>query len=138
MLRAVVLVAALAIPVSVHADEDPAAPAAKSGMAPAEREVAPVEPPSRVLEPEKRMPETRNATEPAFVWKPFGFVRLQYIAVQDDPNVAFVGRDDGFELQNARVGFVGQLGTKAAITVDLDGAVDERAQTLSPSGVGTR
>src|SRR3569623_1049962 len=76
------------------------------------------------------MPETRNATEPAFVWKPFGFVRLQYIAVQDDPTVPFVGRDDGIALQNARVGFVG----RAANTVDLDGAVDERAQINSPDG----
>jgi hypothetical protein len=146
MLRAVVLVAALAIPVSAHADGSGADPAAKSGTlstpatgdgdprATVEHEGAPVEPPSHVLEPEKRMPETRNATEPAFVWKPFGFVRLQYIAVQDDPNVAFVGRDDGFELQNARVGFVGRLANKAAVTVDLDGAVDERAQINSPDG----
>ncbi|MEO8552296.1 MAG: hypothetical protein ABI678_20105, partial [Kofleriaceae bacterium] len=92
------------------------------------------EPPSRVLEPEKRMPETRDATEPTFVWKPFGFVRLQYIAVQDDPNVPFVGRDDGFELQNARVGFVGRLADKAAVTIALERAVDERAQVNSPDG----
>ena len=83
------------------------------------------------------MPETRNAVEPAFVWKPFGFVRLQYIAVQDDPNVSFVGRDDGFELQNARVGFVGRLADKAAVTIAIDGAVDERAQLNSPDGTLT-
>jgi hypothetical protein len=133
----VVLVAALAIPVTAHAD-DPVPAATNTGdgdpAAKVKTEGAPVEPPSHVLEPEKRMPETRNATEPAFVWKPFGFVRLQYIAVQDDPNVAFVGRDDGFELQNARVGFVGRLADKAAITVAIDGAVDERAQVNSPDG----
>ena len=104
--------------------EDPAA--ATSGT--------PVELPGNVLEPEKREPQMRKATEPAFVWLPYGFVRLQYIAVQDDPNVAFVGRDDGFELQNVRVGFVGKLGEKAAITFAIDGAVDERAQVNSPDG----
>src|SRR5580693_9379503 len=34
----------------------------------------------------------------------FGYLRMEYIAVQDDPNVQFIGRDAGFELQNARVG----------------------------------
>ena len=87
-----------------------------------------------MLEPVKREPQLRRATEPTFVWLPYGFVRLQYIAVQDDPNVAFVGRDDGFELQNARVGFVGKLADKAAITIAIDGAVDERAQVNSPDG----
>ena len=56
---------------------------------------------------------------------PFGYLRVQYIAVQDDPNVPFVGHDDGFELQNARVGVVGLLDRRMAFTVSLDGAVDE-------------
>jgi len=128
-MRRVVVLVALALSSTAHADEPAGDPAAT-----VKTEGAPVELPSHVLEPEKRMPETRNATEPAFVWKPFGFVRLQYIAVQDDPNVPFVGRDDGFELQNARVGFVGRLADKAAVTIALDGAVDERAQVNSPDG----
>lgn len=134
-MRAVVIVAALSVPVVAAAQEAPAPetgdgdPAAK-----VKTEGTPVEPPQHVLEPEKRSPETRTATEPAFVWKPFGFVRLQYIAVQDDPNVAYIGRDDGFELQNARVGFVGRLGNKAAVTMAIDGAVDERAQVNSVDG----
>src|SRR5664279_1886462 len=86
----VVLVAALAIPVTAHAD-DPVSAATNTGdgdpAAKVKTEGAPVEPPSHVLEPEKRMPQeeemVRNATRPAFVWKPFGFLRLQYIAVQD-------------------------------------------------------
>jgi hypothetical protein len=86
------------------------------------------------VEPEQPAPQMRTATEPAFTWLPYGFVRLQYIAVQDDPNVAFVGRDDGFELQNARFGMVGRLADKAAITIAIDGAVDERAQVNSPDG----
>jgi len=53
---------------------------------------------------------------------------MQYIAVQNDPNVQFVGRDDGFELQNARIGMRGNLGDHMAFVIALDGAVDERAQ----------
>ena len=69
----------------------------------------------------------------AFSWHPFGFLRMQYIAVQNDPNVAFVGRDDGFELQNARVGMRGDLGLRASFVIAIDGAVDER-QINTPQG----
>jgi hypothetical protein len=54
--------------------------------------------------------------------------------VQNDPNVAFVGRDDGFELQNARVGVRGDLGLRASFVVAIDGAVDERTQVNTPQG----
>lgn len=70
----------------------------------------------------------------AFQWHPFGYLRMQYIAVQNDPNVAFVGRDDGFELQNARVGVRGDLGLRASFVIALDGAVDERTQINTPQG----
>lgn len=70
----------------------------------------------------------------AFTWAPFGFLRLQYKAIQNDPNVEFVGRDDGFELQNARIGVRGTLGDDAAFVVSFDGAVDERAQINVPEG----
>jgi len=74
------------------------------------------------------------APEPRFGWEPFGYLRLQYIAVQDDPNVAFVGRDDGFELQNARLGVRGTLDSRLAFVIALDGAVDERLQVNTPQG----
>jgi hypothetical protein len=64
----------------------------------------------------------------------FGFLRMEYIAVQADPNVQFVGRDDGFELQNARLGVHGRYGDRIAATLAFDGAVDERAQVNSPQG----
>lgn len=64
----------------------------------------------------------------------FGFLRLQYKTIQNDPNVEFVGRDDGFELQNARIGVRGTLGTRAALVISIDGAVDERAQINVPEG----
>jgi hypothetical protein len=69
-----------------------------------------------------------------FHWEPFGFLRLQYAVVQNDPNVAFVGRDDGFQLQNARVGVRGQLDRRAGFVVSIDGAVDEREQINVPEG----
>lgn len=72
--------------------------------------------------------------EPRFRWDAFGYLRLQYIVVQDDPNVAFVGRDDGFELQNARLGVRGRLDERIAFVVALDGAVDERLQANTPQG----
>lgn len=72
--------------------------------------------------------------EPRFTWQPFGFLRAQYIAVQDDPDVAFVGRDDGFELQNARIGVRGELEGRVAFVVAFDGAVDERLQVNNPQG----
>jgi hypothetical protein len=71
--------------------------------------------------------------EPRFSFEPFAFLRLQYIFVQDDPNVAFIGRDDGFELQNARVGVAGHLG-RVYYKLAFDGATDERAQINSPQG----
>ncbi len=85
-------------------------------------------------------PAVAHAEEPAepqvpatgFAWQPFGYLRMQYIAVQNDPDVAFVGRDDGFELQNARVGARGQLGTAMAFVISIDGAVDERTLASSP------
>ena len=70
---------------------------------------------------------------PAFEWAPFGFLRMQYITVQNDPNVAFVGRDDGFEVQNARIGARGRLG-RVAFVLSIDGAVDERTQVNTPQG----
>lgn len=52
---------------------------------------------------------------------------MQYVVVEDDPNVAFVGRDDGFELQNARIGARGKLlDDRARFVFSIDGAVDER------------
>jgi hypothetical protein len=71
--------------------------------------------------------------QPTFAWEPFGFLRLQYLVVQNDPNVAFVGRDDGFELQNARLGVHAKLDDRVAVTIAIDGAVDERAQN-TPQG----
>jgi hypothetical protein len=75
----------------------------------------------------------KEVTPPKFSWEPFGYLRLQYVFVQNDPNVAFIGRDDGFELQNARVGVRGDLQNIARFTISIDGAVDERERN-TPEG----
>jgi hypothetical protein len=75
----------------------------------------------------------KEVPPPKFAWEPFGYLRMQYILVQNDPNVAFVGRDDGFELQNARVGVRGNLQDIARFVLSIDGAVDER-EPNTPDG----
>jgi hypothetical protein len=97
-------------------------PEAPSGAAPA---------PAATPLPEPAAPAP---AEPSFVWRPFGYLRAQYIAVQNDPNVAFVGRDDGFELQNARLGVRGALDRRIAFEVAIDGAVEERLQVNAAQG----
>jgi hypothetical protein len=141
--RGAVAIAALMTPVMTlapsraHAqsDPEPADPAKPTGAA--ERATEPAPPPAEPP-PQHFMKQPPEAVEepvgPAFSWKPFGFLRMQYIAVQNDPNVAFVGRDDGFELQNARLGAQGRLGDRVGFTIAIDGAVDERAQVNSPDG----
>jgi hypothetical protein len=72
---------------------------------------------------------------PKFTFEPFGFLRLQYRVVQNDPFVEFVGRDDGFELQNARFGVRGALANKKlSYKLSIDGAVDERSHVNVPDG----
>jgi len=59
---------------------------------------------------------------------------LQYRVVLNDPNVAFIGRDDGFQMQNARFGVRGALGTRIRYRFAIDGAVDDREQVNVPEG----
>jgi hypothetical protein len=96
----------------------------------------PAPPPAteRVVPPPPPAPDNAGPSDRGFSWHPFGYLRMQYAAVQNDPNVAFVGRDDGFELQNARVGVRGDLGLRASFVVAIDGAVDERTQVNTPQG----
>jgi hypothetical protein len=122
--RAIAVVAVIsAAPWPRAALADPAddAPAADRPDAP-----APATPP---LPPAAEPP-----AQPRFTWQPFGYLRAQYIAVQDDPNVAFVGRDDGFQLQNARIGVRGELDGRVAFVIAFDGAIDERTQVNTPQG----
>lgn len=116
--------AALAEPAPVLAASPPESPAAPA---------APVAPPGDP--PSSDPPSSSDAgAGPRFQWEPFGYLRLQYRVVRNDPNVAFVGRDDGFELQNARVGVRGSLAGRIGFAVAFDGAIDERLQLNTPRG----
>lgn len=128
---AVALVVAMAGSPLAVAQPDP--PDAKPDAPPQEPEKdKPADPPVAA----KKSVETPLTIEdkPKFSWEPFGFLRLQYAVVQNDPNVAFVGRDDGFQLQNARVGVRGELWRRARYQISVDGAVDEREQINVPDG----
>lgn len=111
-----------------------AAAQVEGDAAPAEKAAAPApveeKKPDAPVEP---TPPPAAEDKPGFTWEPFGYLRMQYIVVQNDPNVQFVGRDDGFELQNARLGVHGKLVDRARFTISIDGAVDERAQN-TPQG----
>src|SRR5215470_845204 len=121
--RGAIAIAAVSFAVPALADEDvpPPAPPPPKPLAPA---------PAPAPEP----PGSLARLVDGFAFVPFGYLRMQYIAVQDDPNVAFVGRDDGFELQNARIGARGTYGPRVSFALSFDGAVDERAQVNTPQG----
>ncbi|MBK7538417.1 MAG: hypothetical protein IPI49_24245 [Myxococcales bacterium] len=126
-------------PAEPPAAEPPAAePAAgtPAEVTPASSRAAALEvgraPPRRVL-PALPAPQA-DAPSAAPTWQPFGYLRLQAALVQNDANVAFIGRSDGFDLQNARLGARGRLGQRAAFEVSIDGAVDERDQVNLPNG----
>ena len=100
-------------------------PKAPPPAAPKQEPPAPAAPTNELVD--------KEVDPPKFDWEPYGYLRMQYIVVQNDPNVQFVGRDDGFELQNARIGVRGKLAGAVEFHVSFDGAVDERAQN-TPQG----
>ncbi|HEY3803874.1 MAG TPA: porin [Kofleriaceae bacterium] len=108
------------------------APASGSDATPTQNEptTPPPTPPPPTTSPSPTVAEIIHK----LTYEGFGYLRMEYIAVQADPNVQFVGRDDGFELQNARLGVHGRYGDRIAATMAFDGAVDERAQVNSPQG----
>src|SRR5262245_55676512 len=103
---AILIAAAIVVPATAlaqPAEGEPPPPAEQPAPEPPKLPApppAPAESPAKVVE---QKPEVASR----FTWEPYGYLRLQYIVVENDPNVEFVGRDDGFELQNARVGVRG-------------------------------
>ncbi len=55
--------------------------------------------------------------------------------MQNDPSVAFVGRNDGFVLANARVSVSGTYRDRVAFRLSADGAEDEREGANATRGV---
>jgi hypothetical protein len=116
-------------------EKKPAAPP----VTPADAAPSPAVPPATRPSSAVVLDTTHGPPQPlipkrGFEWEPFGYLRMQYVMVQNDPNVAFVGRDDGFQLQNARAGVRGRLGDHAAFVLSIDGAVDDREQLNIPEG----
>src|SRR5215470_18114843 len=80
-------------------------------------------------------PVETTAAAPRLELAPYGFLRLKGAIVEDDPNVAFVGRNDGFVLQNARIGLSGTWRDRVAFELSADGAVEERPGVNSTEGL---
>ena len=63
-----------------------------------------------------------------------GYLRLEGTVVQNDPDVAFIGRNDGFTLANARVAVAGTWRDRIAFKISADGAEDEREDANATEG----
>jgi hypothetical protein len=113
-------------------------------------EVAPPEPPAVVAPPPTTTssttagpavtvaapaPTTDDGT-PAkgFSWGISGDLRVISSVVQNDPNVQFIGRADGFKLQDALLALHGRYGERIAVEFSVDAARDERVRANSPNG----
>ncbi len=55
-----------------------------------------------------------------------GYIRTQYTGIQNDPDVEIYGRNDGFFLANARIGFKGEMLKRVGFRLQFDGAVDQQ------------
>ncbi len=82
--------------------------------------------PAVALAQEKASETALDSSTDDIQYRVIGFLRLEGAAIQDDPNVAFVGRNDGFRLQNARIGLDGTWKERVTLRISADGAVDER------------
>lgn len=79
-------------------------------------------------------PTTSNAEIAGVVYRFGGYLRLEGAVVQNDPAVAFIGRNDGFRLANARMQVDGRWKDRLAFRVSADGADDERAGANATGG----
>jgi hypothetical protein len=75
---------------------------------------------------EERASAPRTAAAGDIEYRLIGYLRLEGAVVTNDPEVEFVGRNDGFRLQNARVGIAGSWRERVRIRLSADGAIDER------------
>jgi len=60
-----------------------------------------------------------------------GYVRTLFTTIQNDPNVDFVGRHDGFDMLDARLKLDGQLANGLGFQFELDGAVKRTSGTVN-------
>ena len=76
-----------------------------------------------------------STAEPAGVVYRFGgYLRLEGAIVENDPSVAFIGRNDGFRLANARLQVDGRWKERLSFRMSADGADDERSGANATGG----
>ena len=66
--------------------------------------------------------------------KPWGYLRIGYEAVQDDDRFDFIGRNDGFILDNMRLGTHVSVADQLHLVVSMEAASDIEAGNNSPIG----
>lgn len=69
-----------------------------------------------------------------FQFTPWGYVRMMYDSVENDDRFDFIGRNDGFVLENARVGFDLSIEDQLEFAFSVEGASDLGADTNTPLG----
>jgi hypothetical protein len=65
---------------------------------------------------------------------PWGYLRLEYESVETDDRYNFIGRNDGFILDNARLGFDLNYRDQVLFVMSLEGASDVHEDTNTPLG----
>lgn len=103
--------------------------AADDRVAAAEDDPANASPPAI----DERATSSRELTDD-IDYRLIGYLRLEAAMVADDPDVDFVGRNDGFRLQNARVGVEGTWRDRLTVRLSADGALDERENANEVEG----
>lgn len=81
--------------------------------------------------------ETLGEQEPApegWTFSPTGYLRVGYRHVTRDENVDFIGRNNGFNIANARLGLIGESHDGFSFKITVDGAVDEDRGVNTPEG----
>ncbi len=90
---------------------------------------------AEALEEATEVVEEEIVEDPAFWVSPYGYLRVGYDLVADDPNFDFVGTNNGFVLHNARLGLAGgNTDWDLSFQISLDGAADQRNSVNTPQG----
>ena len=79
--------------------------------------------------------EDSTVDETGWWVNPYGYLRIGYDIVGEDPNFDFIGINNGFVLHNARIGLAGgNTDWDASFQISIDGAADLRQSINTPQG----
>jgi hypothetical protein len=67
--------------------------------------------------------EDEDETPAGWTVEFFGYVRTQYTSIQNDPDFDRFGRNDGFSIADARLGFLGYLDNGIGFELEVDAGV---------------